>query len=200
MKKLVNEEFKRMQFLAGIVTENIINEEQEPDFSGLSQVDDIIDAELKKEQPVDEILGLTALTAAAFALAIPGIINGVFRIIKAIKDKAPSRFNLSKPGDNQSHIDYIIAFTDKMDGILDTPFRIMLTPFIKDPTRRDKIAKIIKGIALLIMSLGTDITKSPDIMSVGKELFGKFWGDFVVSKDLADLISKAKVIIPNLLK
>ena len=53
MKKLVNEEFKRMQFLAGIVTENIINEEQEPDFSGLSQVDDIIDAELKKEDIKD---------------------------------------------------------------------------------------------------------------------------------------------------
>ena len=167
----MNSQFKRMQFLAGIIKENTLYEEPEPDFSALAQIDNIVGDELEdaqKQQPVDEILGLTALTAAAFALAIPGIINGVFRIIKAIKDKAPSRFNLSKPGDNQSHIDYIIAFTDKMDDILDTPFRIMLTPFIKDPTRRDKIAKVIKGIALLIMSLGIDITKSPDIMSVGK--------------------------------
>jgi hypothetical protein len=197
MKKLVNEEFKRMQFLAGIVTENIINEEQEPDFSGLSQVDDIIDAELKKEQPVDEILGLTALTAAAFALAIPGIINGVARIIKAIKDKAPPRFNLSK-NDNQSHLDYIIKFTGKMDDYLDGPFKLILTPFIKDSIKRDKVAKFLKAITLIIMSIGTDITKSPDIMAIGKQLTPN-WIDIASNPNIASLITKAKTIIPQLL-
>jgi hypothetical protein len=190
-------EFKRMQFLAGIIKENTLYEEQEPDFSALAQIYYIVGDELEKaqkEEPINEILGLTA---AAFLLALPGIINGVFRIIKAIKAKAPSRFNLSKPGDNQSHIDYIIAFTDKMDDILDTPFRIMLTPFIKDPTRRDKIAKVIKGIALLIMSLGIDITKSPDIMSVGKELVGEKFQSLATSKTIADLIAKVKPIIQS---
>ena len=193
-------EFKRMQFLAGIIKENTLYEEPEPDFSLLTQIDDIIGDELEdaqKEEPINEIFGLTA---TAFLLALPGIVNGVFRIIKAIKDKAPSRFNLSKPGDNQSHIDFIIAFTDKMDGYLDTPFKIVLTPFIKDQTRRDKIAKIIKGIALLIMSLGTDITKSPDIMSVGKELVGEKFKDLATSKTVGDLIIKVKPIIQSIFK
>ena len=171
-------QFKRMQFLAGIVTESIINEESEPDFSGLSQVNNIIDAELKKDQPVDEIVGLTV---AAFILALPGIINGIARIIKAIKDKAPPRFNLSK-NDNQSHLDYIIKFTGKIDGYLDGPFKSILTPFL----------------TLIIMSMGTDITKSPDIMAIGKELTPS-WTDIVSSPNLASLITKAKTIIPQLL-
>ena len=187
-------QFKRMQFLAGIVTESIINEDPEPDFSGLSQVDDIIYAELKKEQPVDEILGLTAV---AFALAIPGIINGVARIIKAIKDKAPPRFNLSK-NDNQSHLDYIIKFTGKMDDYLDGPFKSILTPFIKDSIKRDKVAKFLKALTLIIMSMGTDITKSPDIMAIGKELTPS-WTDIVSIPNLESLITKAKTIIPQLL-
>ena len=188
-----------MQFLAGIIKENTLYEEQEPDFSALAQIYYIVGDELEKaqkEEPINEILGLTA---AAFLLALPGIINGVFRIIKAIKAKAPSRFNLSKPGDNQSHIDYIIAFTDKMDDILDTPFRIMLTPFIKDSTKRDKVAKFIKAIALLIMALGTDISKSPTIMNVGEELIGDVFNQVSRSKTLEDLIKNAKTIIPKLL-
>ena len=106
-------QFKRMQFLAGIITENVLYEEEEPDFSGLSGLDDIVGDELEKaakeEGAISEILGLTT---AAFVLAIPGIINGVFRIIQAIKDKAPARFNLKKEGDPTT-IDYIIKFTDK---------------------------------------------------------------------------------------
>ena len=61
-KQILSEEFCRMQKLAGIITENNIYEEQEPDFSGLSQIDDLIGTELEKaeeEQPVTEIIGLT---------------------------------------------------------------------------------------------------------------------------------------------
>jgi hypothetical protein len=187
-------QFKRMQFLAGIITENIINEEQEPDFSGLSQIDDLVNVELQKDQPVDEIVGLTAV---AFALALPGIINGIARIIKSIKDKAPPRFNLSK-NDNQSHLDYIIKFTGKMDGYLDGPFKLVLTPFIKDSIKRDKVAKFLKAITLIIMSIGTDITKSPDIMAIGKQLTPS-WTDIVSNPNIASLITKAKIIIPKLL-
>jgi hypothetical protein len=63
--------------------------EQPIDFSLLSQIDDIVKDELEdaqKEQPVNEIVGLTTV---AFLLALPGMVNGIFRIIKAIKDKAP---------------------------------------------------------------------------------------------------------------
>lgn len=170
--------------------------DQPIDFSALSSIDDIVGNELenaqKKEQPVNEIVGLTV---GAFLLALPGMVNGIYRIIKAIKDKAPPRFNLSKPGDNQSHIDFVISFTDKMDGYLDTPFRVMLTPFIKDEEQRNKVAKLIKAIALVIMSLGIDITKSPDIMTIGKELAGDNFADLAASRTTADIITKVKPII-----
>lgn len=173
--------------------------DQPIDFFPLANMDDIIKKELenaqKKEQPVNEIVGLTV---GAFLLALPGMVNGIFRIIKAIKDKAPPRFNLSKPGDNQSHIDFVISFTDKMDGYLDTPFRVMLTPFIKDEAQRDKVAKLIKAIALVIMSLGIDITKSPDIMNVGKGLAGDNWKDLAFSKTTADIITKVKPMIKSI--
>jgi hypothetical protein len=197
-KHILSEEFLRMQKLAGIITENNIYEEQEPDFSDLSKIDDLIGNELEKaekEQPVTEIVGLTT---AAFVLAIPGIVNGVAKIIKAIKDKAPPRFNLSKPEDDKSHLNYIIKFTDKIDGYLDGPFKLMLNPFIKDSTKRDKVAKFLKAITLMIMSLGTDITKSPDLMAIGKELTPD-WVDIVTSPNIATLITKAKTIIPKIL-
>ena len=172
--------------------------EQPPDFSALANIDNIVGDELekaqKKEQPVNEIVGLTA---AAFLLALPGMVNGIFRIIKAIKDKASSSSNSSEPNNNKSHIDFIISFTDKMDGYLDTPFRVMLTPFIEDEVKRDKVAKLIKAIALIIMSLGTDITKSPDIMTVGKELAGDNWTDLATSRTTADIITKVKPMIKS---
>ena len=188
-----------MQFLAGIITENVLYEE-EPNFSDLSKIDDIIGDELEKaaeeeEDSINEILGLTTI---GFVLAIPGIVNGVARIIQSIKAKAPERFNLSKDG--PTPLEYIIQFTDKMDGYLDTPFRIMLKPFVKDSSKRDKIAKFLKATTLMIMALGTDISKSPDILSVGKDLAGEFFEDLATSKNIADLITKAKVVIPQLLK
>ena len=175
--------------------------DEEPNFSDLSKIDDIIGNELEKakkeeEGSINEIFGLTTV---AFVIAIPGMINGIARIIQAIKDKAPERFNLKKK-DDPTPLEYIIKFTDKIDGYLDTPFKIMLKPFIKDTSKIDKVAKFLKGITLIIMTLGTDISKSPDLLSIGKNLAGEFWQDLMVSKDLADLISKAKVIIPNLLK
>jgi len=194
----VENEFKRMQFLAGIITENNLYEEElSIDFSGLSQIDDLINNELskaEKEQPVTEIIGLTT---AAFILAIPGIINGIFRIIKSIKDKSPS----SNSDNDQSLINFIIKFTEKMDGYLDTPFRLVLTPFIKDQVKRDRVAKFLKAITLLIMSMGIDITKSPKIMSIGKQLTSD-WTNLVsnpLDLDLATIITKTKEIIPKLL-
>ena len=105
----MEKEFKRMQFLAGLIKENILLEE-EAVFSDLSDLDDVIKQELEKaakEQPVDEIIGLST---AALILAIPGMINGFTRIIKAIKSKAPAKFNLNKKDDNKSHLDFIIDY------------------------------------------------------------------------------------------
>jgi|688.fasta_scaffold226723_2 hypothetical protein len=200
----MEKEFKRMQFLAGLVKENIIYEE-ETNFSDLSNLDDIIKQELEKaekQQPVDEIVGLST---AALILAIPGMINGFTKIIKAIKSKAPAKFNLNKKDDNKSHLDFIIDFTGKIDSYLDTPFKTVLTPFIRDQIKRDKVANFLKAIVLLIMSSGIDISKSPEIMNIGKELasnvfdFKQLAQEMFTNPNIATLITKAKQIIPKLI-
>ena len=189
-----------MQILAGIVTENVLYEEGEPDFSGLSALDTEIEKALEdaaeEEGALEEILGLTTV---AFVLAVPGMLNAIFRIIQAIKDKAPPAFNIKKK-DDPSAIDYLIKFTDKIDGYLDTPFKLMLKPFIRNVSKRDKLAKFLKAVTLIIMSFGIDISKSPDLLSTGKDLAPEFFKELLTSRNLADLITKVKVIIPKLLK
>ena len=196
----MSSQFKRMQILAGIVTENVLYEEEEPDFSGLKKLGPVLGDELEKaaeeEGALEEVIGLTT---AALVLAVPGMLNAIFRIIQAIKDKAPSAFNIKKK-DDPSTIDYLIKFTDKIDGYLDTPFKLMLKPFISDVSKRDKLAKFLKAVTLIIMSFGIDISKSPDLLSTGKDLAPEFFKELLTSKNLADLITKAKVIIPKLLK
>jgi hypothetical protein len=194
----MSNEFKRMQFLAGIIIENNLYEE-ELNFSDLTKLDDIIDQELTKaqeDQPVEEIIGIST---AVFILALPGMINGFFRIIKAIRDKAPSKFNLKKSGYDKDHLDFIIDFTGKIDSYLDVPFKKILTPFIKDSIKRDKVAKYLKAVVLILMSIGTDITKTKDIIEFGKQLTPDFI-DIATNPTVATIITKSKQIISNLLK
>tara|TARA_R110000803_G_scaffold184480_1_gene246835 strand:- start:73 stop:642 length:570 start_codon:yes stop_codon:yes gene_type:complete len=189
-----------MQTLAGIVTENVLYEEEEPDFSGLKKLGPVLGDEL--EDVAEETGALEesiVLTAAAFVLAVPGMLNAIFRIVQAIKDKAPPAFNLKKK-DDPSAIDFLIKFTGKIDGYLDTPFRLMLKPFISDVSKRDKVAKLLKAVTLIIMSFGIDISKSPELLSTGKDLAPEFFQELLQSRAIPDLIIKVKPIISKLLK
>ena len=196
----MSSQFKRMQTLAGIVTENVLYEEEEPDFSGLKKLGPVLGDEL--EDVAEETGALEesiVLTAAAFVLAVPGMLNAIFRIVQAIKDKAPPAFNLKKK-DDPSAIDFLIKFTGKIDGYLDTPFRLMLKPFISDVSKRDKVAKLLKAVTLIIMSFGIDISKSPELLSTGKDLAPEFFQELLQSRAIPDLIIKVKPIISKLLK
>ena len=174
------------------------------DFSAISKIDDLIGKELEKasketpeeEGPVNEAI----FTTAAIILAIPSIVKGVASIIKSIKDKAPKTFNLDKPDTVDKRLNAIISFAEKVDDILDTPIRLILKPFIKDQIKRNKVAKFLKALTLIIMSLGTDISTNTDIMKIGKDLSSEFFQELLTSQSLADLIVKAKTIIPKLLK
>ena len=200
----MNDEFRRMQFLAGIITENVLYEE-EVKFPGVENIDDIIAKELENaaQQAQNEgEVNEAVLTTTAIILGIPGIINGIARIIKSIKDKAPRTFDLSKKGPDavDKRLNTIIKFSEKIDSTIDTPIRLVLKPFIKDQDKRNKIAKFLKAISLIIMGLGMDISKSPDILKILRDLAGNYAGDLATSSKIADVITKAKVIIPKLLK
>jgi len=183
-----------------------LNEEIEPNFDDLKSIDDLVYKELEnaarkdleesgEKEPLDEIF---ALTVSGLVLAIPGIVNGIARILKAVTDKAPPRFNLSK-GNDPSHLDYVIKFSGKIDDYLDTPFRVMLKPFIKDEDKRNKVAKFLKGLTLAIMTLGSDTSRNPTILNTGRDLAGNYFTDLATSPTMAELIKKAKLIIPKLL-
>jgi len=194
----MSNEFKRMQFLAGIITENNLFEE-ESYFSDLKNLDDILNFNLKKaqkDQPVEEIIG--TMSIGAFLIALPGIIRGFLEIVEAIKDKAPPKFNLKKSGDSESHLNFIIDFTKVIDNYTDIPFKKVLTPFIRNPKKRDKVAKYLKAVTLILMSLGTDITQSKDIVEFGKELFPDFI-EIATNPTVPKLITKSRQIVSDLL-
>tara|TARA_R110002153_G_scaffold55482_1_gene153981 strand:- start:60 stop:632 length:573 start_codon:yes stop_codon:yes gene_type:complete len=190
-----------MQTLAGIVTENVLYEEEEPNFSGLSVLDDEIKKALtdaaEEEGALEEVIGLTV---AAFVIAVPGIVNAISKIVKTIIAKAPPAFKIKKKDDDPSKLDYLIKLTGELDDYLDTPFKLMLKPFIQDVTKREKFAKYLKAITLIIMSFGVDISKSPDLMAFGKELAPEFFTELLSSRGVPDLITKLKVVIPKLFK
>jgi len=182
----------------------LFEKEEVIDFSAIGKIDDLIDKELKKaseEIPKEEGLVNEAIfTTATIILAIPSIVKGVASIIKSIKDKAPSTFDLDKPDTLDKRLNTIISFAGKVDDILDTPIRLILKPFIKDQIKRNKVAKFLKALTLIIMSLGTDISTNTDIMKIGKDLSSEFFEELLSSKSIPDLITKAKTIIPKLLK
>ena len=182
----------------------IFEEAEVIDFSAISKIDDLIGKELEKaskETPKEEgSVNEAIFTTAAIILAIPSIVKGVASIIKSIKAKAPKTFNLDKPDTVDKRLNAIISFAEKVDDILDTPIRLILKPFIKDQIKRNKVAKFLKALTLIIMSLGTDISTNTDIMKIGKDLSSEFFQELLSSKSLADLITKAKTIIPKLLK
>jgi hypothetical protein len=186
------------------LTEGRLFEKEEViDFSAIGKIDDLIDKELKKaseEIPKEEGLVNEAIfTTAAIILAIPSIVKGVASIIKSIKDKVPETFDLDKPDTLDKRLNTIISFAGKVDDILDTPIRLILKPFIKDQIKRNKVAKFLKALTLIIMSLGTDISTNTDIMKIGKD-YSVFFEELLSSKSIPDLITKAKTIIPKLLK
>lgn len=199
-RNLLNEEIQSIRKIMGL------NEEIEPNFDDLKSIDDLVYKELEnaarkdleesgEKEPLDEIF---LLTVSGLVLAIPGIVNGIARILKAVTDKAPPRFNLSKSND-PSHLDYVIKFSGKIDDYLDTPFKVMLKPFIKDEDKRNKVAKFLKGLTLAIMTMGSDTSRNPTILNTGRDLAGNYFTDLATSPTMAELIKKAKIIIPKLL-
>jgi len=119
-----------------------INENQ-IDISDLNILDDEIKKALE-DAPKNEIIGTISL-----ALAIPGIVNAITKIIGAIAKKSGIQLKKSDPKWYQ----VLEKLTGEIDDYLDRPVRAVLTPFIKDATQRDKIAKVIKAVSLTLAAI-----------------------------------------------
>jgi len=124
----------------------------------LNGFEDVVKDELKKiHQQQNEAI----LSTAALALAVPGIAKAIIRLIEGFKKKY--NFSLSKNSDSKSWLKIIEEIADKIDNKLNTPFNIILKPFIQDEVNRKKIAGILKGIFLLALSVGSDLSTAPTL-------------------------------------
>ena len=149
---------------------DIIKEVVEGDNLDISDLENL-DDELKlaiQNAPENEIIGTVSLVLAA-----PGLINAITKVVLAIYKK--SGFNLQKKNDpNQFKLalSLVEKVTAQLDNYLDRPFRFILTPFIKDPTKRDTMAKILKAITLAMVAIigVVDIRQLTNTVSAIKHL------------------------------
>jgi hypothetical protein len=169
------------------------------DISDLEDISKIIDDEIEKasKQSNEAILTTTALI-----LALPGIINGITKIAEIIAKK--SGIDLKKTN-NQSWYAVINKITEKIDDYLDTPFNFILRPFIKDNTKRQKIAKIFKAIILAMMSImgSVDINSIKNTTTLIGNLAPEIKNELIqsiVEKNIPKLTQIAKTVIQTIIK
>tara|TARA_R110001606_G_scaffold21385_1_gene75418 strand:+ start:350 stop:928 length:579 start_codon:yes stop_codon:yes gene_type:complete len=160
------------------LSEGRLFEEDNIDVSGLDKLDDEIKKALedasKEEAPTNEIVGLTTV---ALVIAIPGIINAITKVIKALAKKSGIQLKKEDP----KWYEVLEKATDKIDDYLDTPFNFILKPFIKDSSKRAKYAKILKAVTLTLMSIGAiaDPSKIKDTTSLIKSLAPDIGGELI---------------------
>jgi hypothetical protein len=168
---------------------NIVREiEQDKiDFSELDKIDDVVKSAIEAASHKQNEVDATSLTL--LALAAPGIVNNVAKIVKSLL----SKFSLKK---GEQPIDKIIRISGELDNKLDSPIRTMLRPFVKDDSKRNKATNIIKALVLLIAGILTnaDISKSTTLVDAIKAYMPGSWQDVISIKSLPDLASKAKTL------
>ena len=166
--------FNLQKYLA----EGRLFEEDSIDISGLDLLDDEIKKALedasKEETPTNEIIGLTTV---ALIVAIPGIINAITKVIKALAQKSGIQLKKEDP----KWYEVLEKATSKIDDYLDTPFNFMLRPFVKDSIKRAKYAKILKAVTLALMSISAlaDPSKIKDTTSLIKSLAPDIGGELI---------------------
>ena len=166
--------FNLQKYLA----EGRLFEEDSIDISGLDLLDDEIKKALedasKEEAPTNEIIGFTTV---ALVIAIPGIINAITKVIKALAQKSGIQLKKEDP----KWYEVLEKATSKIDDYLDTPFNFMLKPFVKDSIKRAKYAKILKAVTLALMSISAlaDPSKIKDTTSLIKSLAPDIGGELI---------------------
>ncbi len=147
-----------------------LQESMEPqiDLSPLKGMIHDIEDELEKVPNKEAVLSTMALVAAT-----PGIVKAVAKAAKAMMTKYEklvkyNGFVITKNDGatvNTPKLDYIISVGEKIDSYLNTPFDLMLKPFVQDPNKRKKAAGILKALTLISMSAsaGIDIAESPEL-------------------------------------
>lgn len=127
----------------------------------------------KKSKTNEELISI-----GIFIAALPGLIKFSMGIVEKIAKK--NKIDLTKKN-NPSWYTVVKNIATKIDDYLDTPIRTVLRLFISDEQERNKIAKIIKAIVLVVAGSfqSFDPSNVQDISSTIKDLVPDLAGDFI---------------------
>ena len=165
-----------------------VNSQEDIDLSGID--DAILNA--IKQVPQNEV---TVGDIALLAPAIPGIINNLARVVKALMIKSGLKLSKSE-NPLQQKVNWVINLSSKLDSKLDSPIRLILKPFIKDDGQRNKTANILKAVVLVIAGIlyNLDLSKIPEVVTIIKSYIPNAWSDILSIRKLPDLAVKLKTL------
>ena len=123
-----------------------------------NEFENAVEDELKKvQQQQNEAVA----SIATLALAMPGIVKAIINLIEGFKRKY--RFSLKKGSDPSSGLEKIKEIASKIDNIISIPFDRIIKLSISDNEKRKKVVDIVKGVFLLILTSGSDLTTAPTL-------------------------------------
>ena len=89
------------------------------------------------------------ITISLIAAAVPGIVQAVMKVIGIIAKKNGIQLDKADP----KWYEVIGDAAGKVDDYLDSPFNLMLRPFVRDSIKRAKYAKLIKAATIALIGI-----------------------------------------------
>ena len=141
---------------------------------------------------------ILTITTLAIIASIPGFLKAVSKVGESISKI--QGLDLTKNKGGEAWYSVLSKFVDKIESYIDTPFNLMLTPFIKDEVKRKKIIGLIKAASIITLALlgGIDFTKAPDALQVVRGSAGEFTQE-LVTKNAGNIVTTVKFIIKKII-
>jgi len=119
------------------------------DITPLGALDDEIKKALEAAAKEEGSTNEGILLVAAIAAAVPGIVQAVMKVIGVIAKKNGIQLDKADP----KWYEIIGDAAGKVDDYLDSPFNLMLRPFVRDSIKRAKYAKLIKAATIALIGI-----------------------------------------------
>jgi hypothetical protein len=171
-KQILNEQFRRMQKLAGIITEseykqdleetNVELDDQEQDvIDGLkSEMDGVLKGMEKELEKVSKTANEGILTTASIALALPAVMGLIARfgksagtLVNKMLGKKPSN-----DSDYQKWMDKLGDIADQLHHLYVVPIEAVVKKFVKDPKKAHKVANGIFHVIVAVLFIASGVT------------------------------------------
>lgn len=169
------------------------------DLSDLNGIDDLLAQEIEKaeKENKNEILGLTTASTITLAIAIPGFLNGMIKIVKGLMTS--SGIDLTKR--NTSTLDKVEDFIEfvatKINQYVDYPIDAVLKKTIEDTEKRKKIKGAIKVgiVAVMIIYAGIKITDTSELIGTMRQFSSEIGMEVIKDASKSNAAAVKKTIV-----